>query len=151
MPSELGFSFCPVRRVPARFGPCGIVLLANCEHPWPLSDAVVRGLARPEGLPPPPFGVGGTRSVHRCRGGRGLAGREVDDNVVFSPHVDPTHVELGRHDRVRDDTEVAVGWSRELPWVVHVEPDESAADGVGALKRDPDVTEICGQRVIRHP
>jgi hypothetical protein len=84
------------------------------------------------------------------RGGRALAGREVDDNVVFSPHADPTHVELGRHDRLRDDAEVAVGLSREFPCVIHVEPDESAADGVGAFKRDPNVIEVCAQRVIRH-
>jgi hypothetical protein len=38
-----------------------------------------------------------------------------------------------------------VGLSREFPCVVHVEPDESAADGLSALKRDPNVIEVCGQ------
>jgi hypothetical protein len=139
MPSELGFSFYPVRRVPPRFGPCGSVLLANCEHPRPLSDAAEPGLARRQ------FALRcASNAVRRRgytmstptggRGGRALAGRKVDDNVVFSPHVDPTHVELGRHDRVRDDTEVALALSREFPCIVHVEPDESTADGVGCAQ-----------------
>jgi hypothetical protein len=84
------------------------------------------------------------------RRGRALAGPEVDDDVVFSPDADPTYVELGRHDRARDDTEMAVGSSREFPCVIHVEPYESAANGVGALQRDPHVIKVCGPGVMCH-
>jgi hypothetical protein len=87
--------------------------------------------------------TGGRRPVR-------LAGREADDHAVLSPHVDPTHVELGRLDRPRDHTEVTVGSGREVPCLIHVEPDESAANGVGAFHRGPDMTKVCGPTVLCH-
>jgi hypothetical protein len=44
-----------------------------------------------------------------------------------------------------------VGSSREFPCVIHVEPDQSAANGVSALERDPQLVKVCGPRVMcRH-
>lgn len=92
---------------------------------------------------------GATKAIAAV-GGRALADPEVHDDVVLSPHADPTHVELGRHDRPRDDTEVAVGSSREFPCVNHVEPDESTPNGVSPLQRDPHVIKVCGPTVMCH-
>lgn len=61
------------------------------------------------------------------------------------PYVDPTDVDICRHDGARDDREAAVGSSREFPCVIHVET-RSLCGGQGGGKA---LTGLCLDRTAR--
>jgi len=97
----------------------------------------------------------------------GIAGMRPSEAIALAPALSSSRARAGvsrccvalspRRERgftstvdVVEDKELAAGSGREVPCLMHVAPDETAANRVGAFHRGPDVTKVCGPRVVCH-